>query len=568
MGAEHSRRSHARRNQQTTSASVPVTSHGALALVQEDPNNKSTVSNPANTELLQRKKRRQMDRLRRTLSFRSRKKNNNNNSSSDASTTNNNNNSNNNNNNHSTSASTKPTSTTSGTTTADSKPIQWQDDEKAVRVGTCSFNVKYLGSVEVQESRGMHVCEQAIQALLNHKGKHMKAVLHISGDALRVVDETNKGLTVDQTIEKVSFCAPDRHHEKGFAYICRDGTTRRWLCHGFLAIKDSGERLSHAVGCAFQICLERKQKRDRECSVTVEYTQNGTSFTRFGSFRTTTITERIIDPQSAIVAEPIPTNSLTISNSSHNATFMKSATAMERPRPKGTDSDTFIRSASLRLGDLNQPITTGFKRQSSLRPSDLPSIQEAKCKILPANTIPEEVEPVVSSNELNKLSLIDSTNTTSSINGHPIGSSFTNEQFTLPFAKPSMETNSSINSILNPPYQQSQFPAQPVLTNENLSTNLWLTNTSQIVADSIPNEISTTTTTTTTTTTSVPASINDAFNSNLTALVQSNNPTNPFSPYGYSMAAQAQSPHTNHRQPTIFTPKRGTNPFDDDLIRR
>ena len=34
MGAEHSRRSHARRNQQTTSASVPVTSHGALALVQ------------------------------------------------------------------------------------------------------------------------------------------------------------------------------------------------------------------------------------------------------------------------------------------------------------------------------------------------------------------------------------------------------------------------------------------------------------------------------------------------------------------------------------------------------
>jgi numb-like protein len=86
--------------------------------------------------------------------------------------------------------------------------------------------------------------------------KHTKAILHISGDALRVVDETNKvcvtndkkrliilfffkGLIVDQTIEKVSFCAPDRHHEKGFAYICRDGTTRRWLCHGFLAIKDT-----------------------------------------------------------------------------------------------------------------------------------------------------------------------------------------------------------------------------------------------------------------------------------------------------------------------------------------
>lgn len=46
-------------------------------------------------------------------------------------------------------------------------------------------------------------------------------------------------MIVDQTIEKVSFCAPDRNHEKGFAYICRDGTTRRWMCHGFLAVKES-----------------------------------------------------------------------------------------------------------------------------------------------------------------------------------------------------------------------------------------------------------------------------------------------------------------------------------------
>lgn len=48
-----------------------------------------------------------------------------------------------------------------------------------------------------------------------------------------------QSMIVDQTIEKVSFCAPDRNHEKGFAYICRDGTTRRWMCHGFLAVKES-----------------------------------------------------------------------------------------------------------------------------------------------------------------------------------------------------------------------------------------------------------------------------------------------------------------------------------------
>jgi hypothetical protein len=73
---------------------------------------------------------------------------------------------------------------------------------------------------------------------------------------------------VDQTIEKVSFCAPDRNLERGFSYICRDGTTRRWMCHGFLAAKDTGERLSHAVGCAFSVCLERKQKRDLKLTET------------------------------------------------------------------------------------------------------------------------------------------------------------------------------------------------------------------------------------------------------------------------------------------------------------
>ena len=79
------------------------------------------------------------------------------------------------------------------------------------------------------------------------------------GDGLRVVDEETKGLIVDQTIEKVeetrcliivlvynsrpvlqvSFCAPDRNYERGFSYICRDGTTRRWMCHGFMAVRES-----------------------------------------------------------------------------------------------------------------------------------------------------------------------------------------------------------------------------------------------------------------------------------------------------------------------------------------
>ena len=58
-----------------------------------------------------------------------------------------------------------------------------------------------------------------------------------------------------------------------------------------------GDRLSHAVGCAFAACLERKQKRDKECSVTMSVDPATSSFTRFGSFRQGTITDRLSDPQ-------------------------------------------------------------------------------------------------------------------------------------------------------------------------------------------------------------------------------------------------------------------------------
>ena len=175
------------------------------------------------------------------------------------------------------------------------KSSKWESDDQKVRENHCEFKVKYLGSVEVQESRGMEVCEAAVKTLLNSKDKPTKGKLHVTGDGLRVVDKKG-GMLVDQAIEKVSFCAPDRNHHHGFAYISRDGTSRRWLCHGFMARRDSGERLSHAVGVAFAVCLENKQARERE-GVTATYNEEEGTFTRFGSFRQGTITERLQNPQ-------------------------------------------------------------------------------------------------------------------------------------------------------------------------------------------------------------------------------------------------------------------------------
>ncbi|KAL9957759.1 hypothetical protein ACROYT_G034697 [Oculina patagonica] len=141
------------------------------------------------------------------------------------------------------------------------RPQIWENDSYKVRNGGVSFPVKYVGSIEVTESRGTQVCAEAFRKLKEvGTGKKKRMQLLVTADCVRVVDEQTKSLVIDQTIEKVSFCTPDPSNERVFSYICRDGTTRRWICHCFIALRDTGERLSHAVGCAFTACLQRKQK--------------------------------------------------------------------------------------------------------------------------------------------------------------------------------------------------------------------------------------------------------------------------------------------------------------------
>ncbi|XP_029373125.1 numb-like protein isoform X2 [Echeneis naucrates] len=271
-----------------------------------------------------------------------------------------------------------------------SRPHQWQADEEAVRKGKCNFAVRYLGLVEVEESRGMHVCEEAVKKLKVSGKKTVKAVLWVSADGLRVVDDKTKDLIVDQTIEKVSFCAPDRNYDKAFSYICRDGTTRRWMCHCFMALKDSGERLSHAVGCAFAACLERKQRREKECGVTASFDASRTSFVREGSFRINSscsqqggsserdekLQDKKKDQPSAIPALPPGTASPPEG----------AASPMDRPEPGGPHAiprrhapiEQLVRQGSFRgfpaLSQKNSP----FKRQLSLRLNDLPSTLQRK----------------------------------------------------------------------------------------------------------------------------------------------------------------------------------------------
>ncbi|XP_074249128.1 protein numb homolog isoform X6 [Saimiri boliviensis] len=289
-----------------------------------------------------------------------------------------------------------------------SRPHQWQTDEEGVRSGKCSFPVKYLGHVEVDESRGMHICEDAVKRLKATGKKAVKAVLWVSADGLRVVDEKTKDLIVDQTIEKVSFCAPDRNFDRAFSYICRDGTTRRWICHCFMAVKDTGERLSHAVGCAFAACLERKQKREKECGVTATFDASRTTFTREGSFRVTTATEQAereeimkqmqdakkAETDKIVVGSSVAPSNTAPSPSSPTSPTSDATASLEMNNPhaiprRHAPIEQLARQGSFRgFPALSQKMSP-FKRQLSLRINELPSTMQRKTDFPIKNAVPE-----------------------------------------------------------------------------------------------------------------------------------------------------------------------------------
>lgn len=225
------------------------------------------------------------------------------------------------------------------------------------------------------------------------KKKKIKAMLYITPDALRVVEDSTKALLLDQTIEKVSFCAPDRNYDRAFSYICRDGTTRRWLCHSFFAIKESGERLSHAVGCAFAACLEKKQKREKE-GVSATYDTNRTTFAREGSFKVKTLTEQAEENR---VLQALSKES---SDESDNRVKVEVYSSAAIPRPHAPAH--LVRQASMRPlshknrfkegGDESLMNHSPFKRNLSLQIGKLPS-SLARCEIM--NPVPEQDEPVL-----------------------------------------------------------------------------------------------------------------------------------------------------------------------------
>lgn len=234
----------------------------------------------------------------------------------------------------------------------ESNEDDWQEDELRVRQGRCSFLLEYLGCIEVNDSKGIHICEEALKQLIDKcQGKYTTVIFQVTGDQLRAIDETTSDLVLDQPVEKVAFCSPDRNNDRGFAYICRDSVAKKWICHGFLTLKDQGERVSYAVGYAFNVCMELRIAKE-------QLTEPSQELKKSSSYKFASITDRRCDPQSVKAAEPIPMKRI------------ENFQSTKRPR---APPELLKRQSSL-VGLNDQSHEGTFKRQLSLKVEELSTI--------------------------------------------------------------------------------------------------------------------------------------------------------------------------------------------------
>jgi hypothetical protein len=123
------------------------------------------------------------------------------------------------------------------------------------------------------------------------------------------------------------------------------------MCHGFLTTKESGERVSHAVGCAFTICLEAKKKREIEQASAAEKTSS-IPVTTTTTSSTATVTTNSED--------------LSKSRTSTSASKYSDLNAVWNTPPPSSDPTTTTNSTGTNNFAKTNPAYASFRRQLSI----------------------------------------------------------------------------------------------------------------------------------------------------------------------------------------------------------
>lgn len=142
----------------------------------------------------------------------------------------------------------------------------WIHPPDALQKGHIAYLVKYLGSIEVDQPKGIDVVKEAIcklkfnQQLKKSEGtKTPKVELTISIDGVAIQEPkklTPKRIMHQYPLHRISYCADDKGEKKFFSFIAKEEDAETHTCFVFVSDK-LAEEITLTIGQAFDLAYRR-----------------------------------------------------------------------------------------------------------------------------------------------------------------------------------------------------------------------------------------------------------------------------------------------------------------------
>lgn len=139
----------------------------------------------------------------------------------------------------------------------------WLHPPDALQRGHIAYLVKFLGSTEVDQPKGIEVVKEGIRKLKFNQqlrkaegNKTPKVELTISIDGVAIQEPKTKRIMHQYPLHRISYCADDKGEKRFFSFIAKEADLERHMCFVFVSDK-LAEEITLTIGQAFDLAYRR-----------------------------------------------------------------------------------------------------------------------------------------------------------------------------------------------------------------------------------------------------------------------------------------------------------------------
>jgi len=155
------------------------------------------------------------------------------------------------------------------------KNKNWLHSPERLTSGHIAYLVKFLGSTEVDQPKGIDVVKEGIrklkfsQQIKKAEGtKTPKVELTVSIDGVAIQEPKSKKILHQYPLHRISYCADDKAEKRFFSFIAKEADSDKHTCFVFVSDK-LAEEITLTIGQAFDLAYKRflsgkTQESDKE----------------------------------------------------------------------------------------------------------------------------------------------------------------------------------------------------------------------------------------------------------------------------------------------------------------